>query len=582
MERTCVVRGIPYFFDMTRGSHAKKSQKRASKRHKATETRKTPTADEIDNANTKQLRQWSKSLGLDGAHSKTSAEGLRELIRNYLAEDDDGLQDHGVEVREKHPSTAVCDGSSEISFHELPESSAAKPQAPIRRSDLGKHACEVLYGLSKDMERIASTYPDSFLLFEKARAKLDGFIGGLCLALETQDVTASYGQPEPPEQSAPEQKSWAAIVKARPTQTTWTKTPASEIRSKVEADRQRKSTALQKLRELNPLSFERSRQGIWEPQMNGFRKMEIPVMVFKREVDQALEELYGEENAVQFCKRLERGGFRLQLSERIWKHLSKTKDMLISTASKGTWVKVDSFDPTTNFSIVAEGIEHGITGQMLVEEIAVHNASCHGKNPDEARDSILKAERLQRKDHESGKLVPTRNFRIFGNKEFLDLLLERQGFFVGGAPVYAREFEAPRYRCMQCGQLGHHKMEHCRNKPVCRNCRGEHLTWECPKSKAKVGASGLTEEPNDLRGQGLSFRMRKTSKQNAQVQQQTRLPKNRPDEWADDVPSNASQRGDDRPSTGSFEIEPDLEKAIKTVVEDYRRSATSSTYPKSQ
>jgi len=75
-----------------------------------------------------------------------------------------------------------------------------------------------------------------------------------------------------------------------------TKTPFTQV------DRTSKAEARKRLLTLAGLTPEPSRQGIWEPEMDNYRKAEIPELEFKNQVEAFIRKEFGVENAVQTCR----------------------------------------------------------------------------------------------------------------------------------------------------------------------------------------------------------------------------------------------------------------------------------------
>ena len=149
----------------------------------------------------------------------------------------------------------------------------------------------------------------------------------------------------------------------------------------------------------------------------------------------------------------------------------------------------------------------------------------------------MKIERLKRRDATSKELVLTNKVRVFGDREFLSIILKNGGCFIGNLAVYAREYEPPKYRCLQCGEIGHHKMEHCRKRPVCRRCGGPHLTRACPfKENDPAVKDSYLPDPakNDSRTQPRKTRQPQTLTR--REEDEIFRGQGRAGDWADEQP----------------------------------------------
>ena len=240
-----------------------------------------------------------------------------------------------------------------------------------------EQATETLLDLSEDLRKVMEKYgqEEGKPILIKEQTIVKALIGGLELAKSFEHTETQRGASAVPGRA--DSKSYAKIA-AKGT-TPWAKTPPEVAARRTETARAKKNEALEKLRAKVTFELDRDRQAIFEPEMDGYRKVEIPTVTFRREVEKALAERYNINETVEFCRRLERGGFRLQLSSDAWKVLRESaskregKEVIIRTPSKGSWFMVDRFDPKTDYSIVIEGIESCLPLNQILDELMYYN-----------------------------------------------------------------------------------------------------------------------------------------------------------------------------------------------------------------
>jgi len=455
---------------MTSSSKAGVSPGTVPKRVRTTEGFLLPSEEEIEAGTSRELRGWCKQLGLQ-CRKRAAHADLQEALKDYVA---NSRRDKGGEqdlVSPKKPSQ--------------------KPEPALRKKEvrpMSQPSTQAQYPKYLKALRTAATYlakvgtdgEQSEGNKEKVELILEGLIGGLELAERDAGYAFSAyskatGSPDTSNSSA-EDNSWRNVVKrghmARPA--------GRQFPVPTGAEKAHKAEVRRKLIHMAGIAPDPRLQGIWEPEMENYRKMDIPELRFKTEVEKTLLNEFGVENGVQTCRRLERGGFKLQLSATAFSNLSGTHGMKLVTEQHGTWIKSDPIDPAkANPSIVAEGIDQSVSDDKILEELAVKNTKLHGKSEKFVREAVTKIERLKRRNKESGKLEPTRSVRIFGQKELLDELIKVEGFILGGRPCFCRPYARPVYTCYQCQRVGHHRFSECRFPPKCRHCNGTHLTNEC-------------------------------------------------------------------------------------------------------
>jgi len=381
-------------------------------------------------------------------------------------------------------------------------------QTPPR---IGKGTCStVLETLKKALELLTDVITlsdDCNNKKEKAEFLIEGLISGLQLGVaeglvhtsettqNTSEKGASLSNPDP-------KTRWSTVVKKGAPDF-----QSMESKSSADIRKSMKMEAKKKLVEQTGCHFDPARQVIMEPEMQNYRKITITDPEFRNAIEAFLQRELGIADGVQYCRRLERGGFKLQFTSGAFEKL-KNIDMKIVTRRLGTWTKADSVSIADNPSIVAEGIDVEVSEELILDELAGKNCVIHGKKPKEARRLISKIERLKRKDHKSGSLTPTRSVRIFGNATFLDDILSQGGFFICGQPCYCRPYSRPVYKCYQCQRNGHHRAAECRFPHKCRYCSGNHLSSECTKEP-----NSRTEDDNihcNREARGEEERRRKT------------------------------------------------------------------------
>jgi len=406
------------------------------------------------------------------------AEELRSVLKDFVAS-----QSREPETSpNQEPKSAT---PSSLPKHEEGQSTNnAHPSTPlfvpsVQHSSPCSKFTKALLQVAEHLSKVVTAEAESQSWKEKAEAIVEGLIGGLEMAsVGNPRETTRYQRHFPVLGSEPPTErvtSWRDVTKRGNLSSSPGNGQASQPASYAKKVEVRK-----KLLDLAGLTPDPARQGNWEPEMDNFRKMDIPELQFKKEVEDFLREEFEIENGIQTCRRLERGGFRLQLTTPALTSLSERPDMKIVTAQHGTWTKTEVKDPNLLFpSIVAEGIDQRINGDTILNELAVGNFAVHGKSERHVREAVKKIERLKRRNKDTGLLEPTRSVRIYGDRDLLDELLKHEGFIIGSRPIFCRPYTKPLYTCFQCLRVGHHRFSECRFPPKCKHCRGQHLSTNC-------------------------------------------------------------------------------------------------------
>jgi len=452
-----------------------------------------PSDDEIGTMTTKDLRAWCKKLGVAGSGKKQSAKVLRLLLFEHI----------GEKAQNAPQDMAVDHNKAECSIPPRRPPPMAPPTAvwsedwkekpPSEDGNVCLRALDNLSSVTREIDEILGDYENGRSKLELTKRLLDSFVDGLRFAV-TSNPNAFATQTEASQKQTPQttSKSWKQVVTSG-----LSKTPPKGTDQRKQEARLHKKNALSRLREMKSFTMDSSRQAIWEPEVDGYRKMNFSIASFRRQVEEFFEATFGFKDTVEFCKRLERGGTRIQLSEEAWTCANNPNVKLI-TSSYGTWILNN--EERSSPSIVIEDVDTRLPDSFVIEELAVHNQCVHKLTPDEIRDSVYKFERLQYRDNTTKELKNSRKIRMFCTKKIADLLLECGGIFIAGIPVHVRAYNRPLVRCYNCGKLGSHRSKHCRAKSLCRHCGGSHPSNICEKRSKDLSdkaENSQEEKPND-------------------------------------------------------------------------------------
>ena len=256
--------------------------------------------------------------------------------------------------------------------------------------------------------------------------------------------------------------------------------PAPPRPTTPEAHRQARQRTIEKIQdpEIRP-----EHTGTWEPEMQGFRQRNFSIIAFEKEICQAILQkhptLRKEKRVIERLFRLERGGFRLQLSADAWDALATTAEMTIVTATFGTWHRRPPMDGPLGPSFVIGSVDKSITMEELKEEIAL-NQEIHEMSLPEARHAITGASRLKWRNPDTEELEDAFSVRVHASETMTRAFISQGIVKIGHRLCRTREYIPARRRCLNCGQLGGHIAAECRNKQVCRHCGKGHISTECP------------------------------------------------------------------------------------------------------
>ena len=319
-----------------------------------------------------------------------------------------------------------------------------------------------------------------------AALMLEGLIGSLRIALMTQPP------PRQAEERIPIPPTRKKSYRDRARRSPWDDPP--NRRKTPEPVKQAREEA-RKL--LAPPRVDLTRSGIWVPECEGFRRMEICLIQFEREITTAIAARLPAQlkslKHVEFLRRLERGGFKIQLAEETWEYLHNSGDMTITTASKGTWKMLDPPTGPLGPSLVIQEVDKSITVTEVKEEIASRNIEIHHMEANNAFENIIHVSRMKWRNPTTNSLEDSRSIRIHLKPELHEGIAKQGAIaIVGYRLCHVREFEPPKKKCLNCGRLGFHTANEYRFDPWCRHCHGKHRSDD---RSAKCAESERAEPP---------------------------------------------------------------------------------------
>ena len=196
---------------------------------------------------------------------------------------------------------------------------------------------------------------------------------------------------------------------------------------------------------------------------------------------------------IELARRTRRGEYVLQFWAEAWSvlQLSLTSDFVWELGAPfGAWQSLPSSAHPPLSAIVLTGIESSWTPAALLEELRATNAH---RLPDfDLERGIRQAIRLNRRNPATSvgapaapPWIPSRSVKIVGEAPLCAAILDLGALSVGCELRSVRPFEATPRECPRCLQYGH-SLRYCRNEPLCRSCRGPHLSSACPR-QARAG-----------------------------------------------------------------------------------------------
>ena len=209
---------------------------------------------------------------------------------------------------------------------------------------------------------------------------------------------------------------------------------------------------------------------------------------------------------IELARRTRRGEYVLQFWPEAWSvlQLSLTSDFVWELgASLGLWHSLPSSAHPPLSAIVLTGIESSWTPDALLAELRSTNA--HRLTAFDLERGIRQAVRLNRRNPaattgapDAPSWIPSRSVKLVGEAALCDAILSLGVLSVGCVLRPVRPFEATPRECPRCLQYGH-LLRYCRNEPLCRECRGPHLSSDCPR-RARTGPEAGSRRPDDDSG----------------------------------------------------------------------------------
>ena len=441
----------------------------ASKARRCHEAESLPSDREIKEAKLSAIRAWCQKLGVDGHQKKTTVDDLRRLLQAFCDS--------------RRPTEDANPQSTDPSENEQ----LIEPVGDISPVDLAlRGLLKATTEVKKAQTALNQKDGDAATPLNAAAHMLEGLIGGLRLALLAHPPPKIV---EDRVQIPPDRrKTYRDAARRSP----WDVPPTR--RQTPEPIKQARTEA-KKL--LAPPQAEPSRSAIWVPECDGFRRMEISIIQFEREITAAiaarLPANMKSRKHVEFLRRQERGGFQIQLAEHAWEYLHESGNMTLITASKGTWKKLDLPSGPPGPSLVIQAVDKSISEAEIKEELAHRNAELHGLETSVAFDSILQVSRLKWRNPATGELEKSRSVRVHLKPILHDAIYKQGTVAMGYRLCHVRPYEPLKKRCLNCGRLGFHTINECRFDPRCRHCHGGHRSDACDQKPKKpdLGSSQL-------------------------------------------------------------------------------------------
>ena len=277
-----------------------------------------------------------------------------------------------------------------------------------------------------DKIQVDPSSPSSLTCLAEAQRLLSAMLAGLSLA--------AVSTPHPSVSAQPSSKTWADVAKAPlsgaanlPTGSRLPPPPSAPRSPAVEA----RTAALSSLRAARPLVFAVDRQAFLLP--TEFRAP-CPQVVFRAALQQYFSSLGAEAPAVEFCKSLRRGGYKIQVSESTLHALEAAGNpSSVDLPDLGRWT-FQPLEPSVP-TFVIEGISTQIPDHLILEGLVAHlQAESLPFSP-----SVFQLERFQRRS-DQGTLRPLPLIRVSGPDTAVKAILVRKGFYLQGIPYYCRPY----------------------------------------------------------------------------------------------------------------------------------------------
>jgi len=424
-----------------------------------------PSHDEIRHAPMELLLKWCKQFGM-GVAGVDRASSVRTMLKKHFVDHPDIVTSTLPQAKppKRPPPPPVSESEDlrgEVSPSHQPPGLSLDANGIESCYEALKKFRSLVVSLSeaedvRSLSKLSACVAETFATCTEAMLKLLQPL----LSLNRPSLSSSdRGTTKP---------SYSQVVRGPTNETSFTDIPTRPSRQaptnyrKINQDA--KKSALSKLAAENPIRDDRSGQLIVEPEMEGFRKVEISKLLFMKELNSFLEHSISLVRGCEKVWRLPRGGFRVQFSEESLSKLQAINDRKLVLASKGTWI-IQPRDPSLNSrgpAIAVQGIDLSLSTDAVLDELINHNHSSISWDPSQIAQSIQGCERCKRRDQETKSLVPTRTMKLIVTSEIAEILLLRRGFYVASCPVFVRKWEPPRYRCFACNQVGFHKASQCR------------------------------------------------------------------------------------------------------------------------
>ena len=206
---------------------------------------------------------------------------------------------------------------------------------------------------------------------------------------------------------------------------------------------------------------------------------------------------------IELARRTRRGEYVLQFWPEAWSvlQLALTSDFVWDLgAPLGAWHSVPSSAHPPLSAIVLTGVESSWTPEALLAELRATNA--HRLSDFDLERGIRQAIRLNRRNPaapvgapDTPTWIPSRSMKIVGEAPLCAAILDLGALSVGCELRSVRPFEAAPRACPRCLQYGH-MLRYCRNEPLCRSCRGPHLSSACPH-RARAGPDAGSRDAAD-------------------------------------------------------------------------------------
>jgi len=442
----------------------------AKKSRSSNFTSELPSLEELDSAPRRLLKTICKEHSIPGASSFSKVDDLRDHVRSWLLDELGQAPPEPPEGKRTHPERSGTARHPDLRPPDVTSQDAVQGPAYNTLSRLR----DILSDIGKEC-----LTPSGASRLEAGKLILEGLLAGMDLCASQSKKTN-----DPLTANRPSVPSFSVIAKKYGQG--WNKIPKDTLNDLKSAKTSARETALLALREINSRTAPSAASRLWEPRMDGYRQKQISRHCFKTQLDASLrEKLNLQEATIAFCsERLDRGGFLIQLTDAAEALLTKLKDQDIQTATNGTWYRLPKPTGPSGNSIVVERISEGISVDEVVEDIAQNNSPVHGMAPGEAAQLIAGGERLRRRDSE-GNWIASTCVRVFMDRKLSDAILSKGGVIINMSPRHCRRYERPQYRCLRCGDISPHKAHTCSKQPVCKFCRGGHMSTDCPTKLEK-------------------------------------------------------------------------------------------------